>query len=764
MSLIVPLFFVNAQTSEAKTLFPEAEEQSEEVFQLFDEKREQASYLIRSHSTWKESFNDLVKSYKERLDRHATEASAFYGTYAYTRKITDDKPIGVLRRVNKSKYKKAQTENKLDDLKWEEWLDLDTFVKSIRILGKIDKPDLGDLKCYFNPVSRERERCLIVVNQSGSDKNVFYEYDINNQRFVKDGFNFEIFGQHRVNWVNSDTISLRADLWAIHNFNHPKDQIDDVNEAIRRGLVSSAGSPLSTYLWKRGEKFDPRSPLISTKAQEAFTWIYTGLPTYGKEAPLDVILVGSTLSRIAYRIYYKTDFDEDGVYSDRTRINLPDEIQIIGLLYDGTLIVKLNQKWREFKEEDIIGIKLQRLGQSVSVEPPYLIHRPDTPKEFISDISLITNTDSVNDDFLIMLVMENVNHKVVTLKRTGAKTWRKPKAIKFPGLPKEMSAKFVTNNEHLTVTVESFTTPPATYELTAKDQEGVVIEKISQQQAKFDSEKYKIAQLWVDRGFDKATGRAVRVPYYVVYDPSKVSLENNSVPQKTLMTAYAGHGVRTGPNYLGTTYGAHWLERGGVYVLANPRGGGEFGQWWYEMSIGVGQKDRTEDFNAVAEDLIERGIAEPKTLGAFGGSNGGLLMGQVVTQRPDLYGAVQINIPLLDMMRYHIIGDGRAAGYINEWGDPEGAEREFWLEHSPLHALEAGVQYPKIMLFANRYDDRTHPAHARKFSLRLDELGVDHYMMEWGTGGHGGASAAANELIEPWALRLVFFHKALGVE
>jgi prolyl oligopeptidase len=222
------------------------------------------------------------------------------------------------------------------------------------------------------------------------------------------------------------------------------------------------------------------------------------------------------------------------------------------------------------------------------------------------------------------------------------------------------------------------------------------------------------------------------IPYFIV-KPKGMTLDGTT---PVLMGGYGGFQVPRLPGYLGVT-GKLWLERGGAYVLANLRGGGEFGPGWHQTAIRENKQRTWDDFIAVAEDLVKRGFTSPQHLGIQGGSQGGLLVGTAFTQRPDLFGAAIVQIPLFDMLRYHLIG--RGASWIGEYGDPRIPEQRAWIDgYSPYQKIVAGVDYPEPFLWASTADDRTHPSHARKGAAKLKALGQPYYYFEDTTGGHSG--------------------------
>ncbi len=225
------------------------------------------------------------------------------------------------------------------------------------------------------------------------------------------------------------------------------------------------------------------------------------------------------------------------------------------------------------------------------------------------------------------------------------------------------------------------------------------------------------------------------------------------------MTAYGGFQVSNTPAYSGTI-GKLWLERGGAYVLANIRGGGEFGPAWHEAGLGVKRQIIYDDFTAVAKDLIARKITSPRRLGIEGGSNGGLLMGVEFTQHPELWNAVVIQVPLLDMIRISKIAAG--ASWQGEYGDvnADPAVLAFWLKTSPYHNLKAGVRYPEPFIFTTTKDDRVGPQHARKFAARMEEMGLPFYYYENTEGGHG-AGADLKQAAHVTALTMTYLQKKL---
>jgi prolyl oligopeptidase len=275
------------------------------------------------------------------------------------------------------------------------------------------------------------------------------------------------------------------------------------------------------------------------------------------------------------------------------------------------------------------------------------------------------------------------------------------------------------------------------------------------------AEELKQAPVFFDAGRDTVSQHeavskdGTRIPYFEV-GPARPQA-NGKAP--TLLTGYGGFEVSELPAYSGTR-GAGWLERGGVLVVANIRGGGEFGPKWHQAGVKAGRHRVYEDFIAVAEDLIRRGVTTPQRLGCLGGSNGGLLVGNMLTMRPDLFGAIVCQAPLLDMRRYHKLLAG--ASWMGEYGDPDDPKQwEFIRTWSPYQNVRKDVKYPRTLFTSSTRDDRVHPGHARKMVARMKEQGHDVLYYENVEGGHAGAANNRQRAFMS-ALGYTFLWKQLG--
>jgi prolyl oligopeptidase len=292
-----------------------------------------------------------------------------------------------------------------------------------------------------------------------------------------------------------------------------------------------------------------------------------------------------------------------------------------------------------------------------------------------------------------------------------------------------------------------FTQPTTLY---LADEAGQVTE-VQRLPEQFDAQGLMVEQ-------HEATSKdGTKIPFFIIHREGIPHDGSNP----TLLYAYGGFEVSQTPSYSAIT-GAAWLERGGVYVVANIRGGGEFGPAWHRAGLKENRQRIYDDFFAVAQFLIDHGVTSPDHLGIMGGSNGGLLMGVALTQRPELFDAIVIQVPLLDMQRYHKLLAG--ASWMAEYGNPDIPEEwAFISRYSPYQNLKAGMKYPKVFFTTTTRDDRVHPGHARKMAARMAELGYPFYYFENTEGGHG-TGVTSEQRAKAYALTYAYLWQQLGTE
>ncbi|MEO5762520.1 MAG: prolyl oligopeptidase family serine peptidase, partial [Vicinamibacteria bacterium] len=352
---------------------------------------------------------------------------------------------------------------------------------------------------------------------------------------------------------------------------------------------------------------------------------------------------------------------------------------------------------------------------------------------------------SASKDALMLATLDNVRGRALVLRPAAGGGWTTTKL----DVPDNLAVSFGSADDHSNRTflnVSGFLTPSSL--LLADADAGTVVE-VKALPAKFDAKGMVVEQR------EATSTDGTKIPYFIVHRKD-IKLDGST---PTLLTGYGGFQVSRTPNYSPET-GKLWLERGGAYVLANIRGGGEFGPAWHEAGLLTKRQIIYDDFASVARDLITTKVTSPRRLGIQGGSNGGLLMGVQFTQHPELWNAVIIDVPLLDMLRISKIAAG--ASWQGEYGDvnADPAVRAFWLKTSPYHNLKKGVRYPEPYIFTTTKDDRVGPQHARKFAARMEAMGLPFYFYENTEGGHG-SGADLKQAAHTRALAMTYLQKKL---
>ena len=367
---------------------------------------------------------------------------------------------------------------------------------------------------------------------------------------------------------------------------------------------------------------------------------------------------------------------------------------------------------------------------------PALVFAP-TATEFFQSMATTRNR-------LLLTTLENVQGRAYAYALTANGTWTRKK---LP-VADNLSVSLISANDsddRFFLSTTGFLTPSS---LLLGDAATGTLKEAKSLPPQFDASPFAVEQL-------SATSKdGTKVPYFVVHRKDMRSDGNNP----TLLYAYGGFQVSTTPSY-SATIGKLWLERGGVYVLANIRGGGEFGPAWHEAGLKTHRQRIYDDFAAVGQDLVTRRITSPRRLGILGGSNGGLLMGVEMTQHPEMWNAIIIEIPLLDMLRFEQIAAG--ASWVGEYGSVSNpTERDFLATISPYHQLKPNVKYPEPLILTTTKDDRVGPQHARKFAARLEEIKKPFFFQEITEGGHG-TGADPKEEAETYAFQYTYLTRKL---
>ena len=547
----------------------------------------------------------------------------------------------------------------------------------------------------------EYKRCIVSLSRGGSDATETREFDLTTKRFVSDGFKIPE-AKTSTAWVDDSTLFVGTDFGP--------------------GSMTTSGYPRMVKLWKRGR------PLAS-----AITVF---------EAPADHVgAFGFSVDagdRRYLRISDAINFYESAQYLyDKGRVTK------IDVLKDADLYMLRDQMIVYVRDPWTVGGKTWPTGSLVATSIDdfmagkrelQLVMQPG-PRETINSVS-------TTRDYLVLNVLNNVRGELRRYRHQGG-GWTFEK-VPAPDLGTVGVVDRSPRSNRYFFTFTNFIQPTTLY-VTA---ENGAVSEIKRLPAMFDASALVVEQ-------QEATSQdGTKIPFFVVHRGAMKRDGSNP----TLLTAYGGFEIANTPSY-NSAVGAAWLERGGVFVLANIRGGGEFGPQWHRAGLKEHRQRIYDDFTAVAQQLIKDSVTSPQHLGIRGGSNGGLLMGVALTEHPELYNAVVIQNPLLDMKRYsHLLA---GASWMAEYGDPDKSEEWAYISrYSPYQNLRPGTKYPTVLFATTTRDDRVHPAHARKMAAKMESMGIPFYYFENTEGGHGAGVTNAQRAKE-FALTYVYLWQQL---
>jgi prolyl oligopeptidase len=553
------------------------------------------------------------------------------------------------------------------------------------------------------------ERCLVFLSDGGEDASTVREFNTASRQFVKDGF-FLPKGKQRVAWTSADTILVSRE-WS-------------------PGELTSSGYP---FIVKRLARGQPLSGAVE---------IFRGSAKDGGYGVSPATLVDAQGNRVSIIDRPLTTFEFEKYVvrpNDVARLSIPLKAYVAELI-GGQVIVQLSQDWTSgattIRGGAVAAFDLAAAMREPAKLAPVAVFEPG-PRESAAGIS-------ATRDRLLVGIYQNVKGKVLVASRAADGNWsRTPMS-----LPDNVSTNVIGTDSRGDVAFISVTghlTPSSVWLANASR---ATAEQVKTLAPRFDASRSEVEQL-------EATSKdGTKVPYFIVH-PKGMTLDGSN---PTILYAYGGFEASITPQY-DADVGKLWVEQGGVYVVANIRGGGEFGPAWHEAGLKTKRQVIYDDFAAVAQDLIARKITSPRRLGIQGGSNGGLLMGVQLTQRPELWSAVDIQVPLLDMLRFEQIQAG--ASWVGEYGSVSNPdERAFLASISPYHSLKAGVKYPQPLIWTTTKDDRVGPQHARKFAAKMAEMGLPYFFYEVIEGGHG-SGANAMQQAHTTALEFTYFARQL---
>jgi prolyl oligopeptidase len=421
------------------------------------------------------------------------------------------------------------------------------------------------------------------------------------------------------------------------------------------------------------------------------------------------------------------------------RLAVPKKAEIQAFVA-GKLVMSLAEDWtngpQTFPQGSLVALDWEAAVRDPQHPKAVLVYAPGPKESF--------EAAAATHDTLLVTILDNVRGRAFVYRAQPDGGWKRS-ALELPDNSAIEIADTNSHNNTAFLSVSGFLQPSSLWMLDTATRN---LKKIKELPPKFDASREQVEQ------FEATSSDGTRIPYFVVH-PARMHLDGGN---PTILNAYGGFQVSRTPSY-SASIGKLWLERGGVFVLANIRGGGEFGPAWHEAGLKTHRQLIYDDFAAVARDLIARKITNPRRLGIMGGSNGGLLMGVEFTQHPDLWNAVDIQVPLLDMLRYEKIAAG--SSWVGEYGsvsNPE--EAAFLAKISPYANIRRGVHYPEPFIWTTTKDDRVGPQHARKFAARLSEYGIPYLFYEVTEGGHG-SGANLKEKAHTTALEMTYFARKL---
>ncbi|GBE65349.1 peptidase [Mycobacterium sp. MFM001] len=540
-------------------------------------------------------------------------------------------------------------------------------------------------------------RALVSLSRGGSDATVVREFGMATREFVGDGFELPE-AKSQVSWADRDTVLVGTDFG--------------------EGSLTESGYPRIVKRWQRG------TPLTDAET------IFEGSRT-------DVNVSGSVDRTPGFErtfIARAVDFWNSQNYELRG-----DELIRIDAPTDAT--VSVHRQWLliELRTDWFTGSTSYAAGSLLAADyDEFLAGTAELTVVFEPDEHTALNHYAWTRDRLVVVTLADVASRV-EIVTPGS--WERDAVTEVPANTNTVIAAADDLGDEIFLDSSGFDTPSRLLHGAA----GGALQQIKSAPAFFDTEGLSVTQHFV------ASADGTSIPYFVVRPRDAVG--------PTLLGGYGGFEVANTPGYDGVL-GRLWLARGGTYVMANIRGGGEYGPTWHTQAMRAGRHLVAEDFAAVATDLVKRGITTVEQLGASGGSNGGLLMGIMLTQYPDLFGALVCQVPLLDMRRYHLLLAG--ASWVAEYGDPDNPEDwEFISEYSPYHHISADRRYPPVLITTSTRDDRVHPGHARKMTAALEAAGHRVWYYENIEGGHAGAADNAQVAFKS-ALSFSFLWRMLG--
>ncbi|QAU24129.1 S9 family peptidase [Dyella sp. M7H15-1] len=563
------------------------------------------------------------------------------------------------------------------DPKWELLLDIDALNKTEGKHWVFKGSDC--MKPDYN-------RCLLSLSPDGGDAVEVREFDIPSKSFVKDGFRIPA-AKTQANWIDENHLYIGTDFGP--------------------GSMTTSSYPRIAKLWTRGTPLTSAKTVYEGKAEDlVVSAAHDRTPGFER----DFVTVA-------------TDFFHSDTYQLKDgkliHLDVPTDANVDP--HREWLLLQLRSAWTA-------GATTYPSGALIATKfDDFMVGKRQFTTLFTPDDHTALSSYSWTQHHLILDIMDDVKSRLDVLTPQTHGHWTHED---MPDAPQFSTVSVIdTDPDHSDeywLSVTGFLAPSSL-------QRGVLGEGpaqiIKQSPAFFDASKFGVSQHFV------TSKDGTKVPYFEIA-PKNLKLDGSN---RTLLYGYGGFEISLQPVYSGSV-GRSWLERGGVYVIANIRGGGEYGPRWHQAALQENRLRAYEDFAAVAQDLIKRGVTSSAHLGAEGGSNGGLLMGNMLTLYPQLFGAIACEVPLLDMKRYVHLSAGTS--WIAEYGNPDDPKQWTFIKNfSPYQNVKSGMTYPDVLFYTATSDDRVGPVQARKMAARMQAMGYENaWFFENTEGGHGGGA------------------------
>ena len=633
---------------------------------------------------------------------------------------------GVWRRATLKSYL-------TDNPEWETVLDIDA------LSAEEDKNWVYKGNTVYGP---DNELCMVCLSDGGKDASVYREFNSRTRTFVEDGF-ITSESKGSVSWLDKDHLIVGIDFGT------------DVNG---NGTLTDSGYPMVAKLWQRGTPIEDATEI--GRGVQSDVRFSAGVYEFADDSR-EIFFVQFTSfydRKYFWLPHSRSENSTDITVQEKVPLPLPPKAGIVGIFKDQVL-VSLDEEWHEFKPGDLVSFlwtdfiasvdskavaKKGANGNGGDINDLHLLYSPGERASFYNC--------GVTRSRVLISTYKNVSGSAHVFDWDG-KAWNSEQ-LDFPSFGSVSIGSTNRREDIAFISTDSFLTPATLWMYDTTPDTDSLSTRVSAEAIKSLPEWFDSSSMIVEQ-FEVASDDGTMIPYFVVRQKG-IAMDSHN---PTLLYGYGGFQVSMNPVY-SATRGKLWIERGGVYVHTNIRGGGEFGPTWHQAGLKTNRQCIYDDFTAIAQDLIDRQITSPKHLAIEGGSNGGLLVGVMLTQRPDLFSAVICTVPLLDMKRYHLLLAG--ASWVGEYGHPDDpVEGTFLKSISPYHNVHADKQYPEVFFVTSTKDDRVHPGHARKMAARFEDLGHDFIYYENIDGGH---SAAANlqETARRVALQYTFLFEKLG--